>query len=132
MRLPRVKMTVRRWMGLVAVVGVFLGVADTVRMSLRASKYREIADRCEQLEHRCREIDAMDPVTRAREAEAAWDDPYLDNPAWNHEMISYWAEEKRKFRDAAANPRLPLPRMRPRPSTRLSNGSIGVPSLIDF
>lgn len=52
-----------------------LGVADAVRMSIRVAKYRRIADWCDRMERRCREIDAMDAVTRAREAKAAFDDP---------------------------------------------------------
>lgn len=69
------KLTVWRMMCVVAAVGLALGVADAVRMSIRVAKYRRIADWCDRMERRCREIDAMDAVTRAREAKAAFDDP---------------------------------------------------------
>jgi hypothetical protein len=110
MRLPRVRITVRRMMCLVAIVALSLGIADAVRMSLRAAKYRRLADWYGMMERRCREIDAMDAVTRAREAEAAWDDPDLLNPAWNREMIPYYERLKRRFGYAATHPRIPIPR----------------------
>jgi hypothetical protein len=102
-------------MGLVVVVALCFGIADAVRLRLRAAEYRRRADMCEQMERRCREIDAMDPVTRSREAEAAWDDPYLSDPAMNRQMISYYEKWKGILRQAAENPRAPLPRERERP-----------------
>jgi hypothetical protein len=103
------KLTVRRMMGVVAVVGLFLGVADAMRMSARAARYRRLAASSDRMEHRCRAIDAMDAVTRAREAEDAFDDPYLLDPAWNRQMIRYFEGLKRKYDDAAAHPRIPVP-----------------------
>jgi hypothetical protein len=98
-------MTVRQMMCLVAIVALSLAVVDTVRMGMRSAGYRRKAESAERMERRCREIDAMDPANRAREAEYAFDDPYLDNPAWNREMISYWEGLKRKYQYAAEHPR---------------------------
>jgi hypothetical protein len=109
MRLPRVKLTVRRLMGVVAMVGLALGIADALWVSAVAAKYRRKADSAERLERRCRQIDAMDAETRARAAEAAYDDPYLDNPAWNRRMIPYFEVLKHKYRYAAEHPREPVP-----------------------
>jgi hypothetical protein len=108
MQLPRVKVTVRRLMGLVAVVGLVLGIGDALWVSAVAAKYRSKADSAERQERRCRQIDAMDAETRAREAEAAFDDPFLDNPTWNRQMIPYFEALKHKYRYAAEHPREPV------------------------
>jgi hypothetical protein len=100
MRLAHTKLTVRRMMLVVAMVGLSLGVADAVRMSMRSAGYRRKAESAERMERRCREIDAMDAATRAREAEAAYDNPYLDDPAWNRQMVPYFEGLKRKYRYA--------------------------------
>ena len=115
MRIPRLKMTVRRMMGVVAIVGLSLGLADEARMRVRAAGYRRKAEACERMVRRCREIDAMDEVTRAREADAAYDDPYLDDPAWNRKMVLYFEALKDKYIDAAAHPRRPVPPDPPTP-----------------
>jgi len=115
MRLPRVKMTVRRTMCLVAVVALAFGVADAVSMSIRSARYRRRADHFERMERRCREIGAMDDATRVRAAEAAFDDPFLDDPGWNRRMIPYFESLKRKYRRAALQPRVPLPPDPPSP-----------------
>ena len=57
----------------------------------------------------------MDAATRAREAEAAYDNPYLDDPAWNRQMIPYFDGLKRKYRYAAEHPRDPIPPDPPNP-----------------
>jgi hypothetical protein len=106
MRLPRARLTVRRLMGMVALA---LGIADALWVSAVASRYRRKADSAERLERRCRQIDAMDAETRARAVEAAYDDPYLDNPAWNRRMIPYFEALKHKYRYAAEHPREPVP-----------------------
>jgi hypothetical protein len=59
------------------------------------------------MERRCREIDAMESSTRASEAELAFDNPYLDNPAWNREMLGYFAKLKENYRRATEHPRDP-------------------------
>jgi hypothetical protein len=115
MRPPRVKMAVWRMMCLVAIVALSLAVADAVRMSMRSARYRRVAESAERMERRCREIDAMDAATRAREAEAAFDDPYLDQPAWNRQMIPYFEGLKRKYRCASEHPRDPIPPDPPNP-----------------
>jgi hypothetical protein len=109
MRLPRLKLTVRRMMCVVATVGVALGIADAVRISIRSPEYCGKTDSAERMERRCREIDAMDAATRASEADPAFDSPYLNNPAWNRKMISYFEGLKRKHRYAAEHPRIPIP-----------------------
>ncbi len=109
MRLAHTKLTVRRMMLVVAMVGLSLGVADAVRMRIRSAGYRRKAESAERMEGRCRVIDAMDAATRAREAEAAFDNPYLDDPAWNRQMIPYFEGLKRKYRYAAEHPRDPIP-----------------------
>lgn len=115
MRLPRVRWTVRLMMGLVMVLGVSLGVANAVRMSVKAARYRRMADWCDRMEQRCRSIDAMDDATRTHKAEIAYDDPYLDNPEWNRKMIPYFEELKRTYKYAASHPRIPVPRVPPNP-----------------
>ena len=115
MRLAHTKLTVRRMMLVVAMVGLCLGVADAVRMSMRSAGYRRRAGSAERMERRCREIDAMDAATRAREAEAAYDNPYLDDPAWNRQMIPYFEGLKRKYRYAAEHSRDPIPPDPPNP-----------------
>ena len=69
-----------------AITALAFGIADAVEVSIRAAKYRRVADWCDHRERRCREIDAMDAATRAREAEAARDAPHLDHPVWNRPM----------------------------------------------
>src|SRR4051794_7338630 len=109
MRLLRVRFTVRRMMCLVAIVALSFAAADAVRMSNSAAGYHRLADSYDRMERRCREIDAMHASARALEAEAAYDDPYLDNPAWNRQMIPYFEGLKRKYRQAASHPRTPNP-----------------------
>jgi hypothetical protein len=104
----------RRMMALVAIVGRCLGIADQVRVRIRAAGYRRKAEWCERMARRSREIDAMDDATRKREADYKFDDPFLDNPAWNRRMIPYLEALKDKYSEAAANPRRPVP---PDPST---------------
>jgi hypothetical protein len=108
-------MTVWRMMCLVAIVAFSLAVADAVRMSMRSAGYRREAESAARMDRRCREIDAMDSATRDREAEAAYDDPYLDNPAWNRRRIPYFEELKRKDQYAAEHPRGPIPPDPPNP-----------------
>jgi hypothetical protein len=51
----------------------------------------------------------MDAETRAREAEYWLDDPFLNDPAWNRQMIPYFEALKLKYRYAAEHPREPVP-----------------------
>ncbi len=74
-----------------------------------------MADGIPRQVERCREIDAMDPVIRAREAFEAMDDLYLDHPDWNREMIPYLEELARILADAAEHPRRRLPPLPPQP-----------------
>lgn len=104
----RPRFTVRRLMMLVAVVGLLFGAYDQVRMFRLAARYRRMAEAYAERETRSRKIDAMDPITRAEEAEAAMDDPFLNDPDWNRRMISWFAAMKRKYREAAAHPRRPV------------------------
>src|SRR5262245_18424284 len=113
MRLPR--MTTRWWMIAMAAVGVSLVGLDAMRVYSLASKYRRKAESAAKMERRCREIEAMDPVLRAREAAAAFANPLLDYPAYNTRMMGYFAAMKIKYSHAADNPRLsvvPDPRSR--------------------
>lgn len=109
MRLPRPQFTARRMMVAVVILGLFLGGLDASRVRGMASKYRRKAESAARLERRCRQIDAMDPATRAREAEAAYDNPLLDDPNYNRRMIRYFAAMRIKYNHAADNPRLPIP-----------------------
>ncbi|WP_210420393.1 hypothetical protein [Aquisphaera giovannonii] len=103
----------RTLMAIVAIVafalGLVLGIADLVRTRIQAEKYRRKAESAARHEKRSREIDAMDPKTRAREAALAIDDPYLDAPDWNRRMIPWYEKMKNKYDHAASNPREPIP-----------------------
>jgi hypothetical protein len=114
-KLARVRFTVRRMMVAVAVVGFFLASADAIRVYGLASKYRRKAESCALMARRCGQIDAMDPATRAREAAFAMDNPYLEYPDWNRQMIGYYAALKVKYEHAADHPRLPIPPDPPAP-----------------
>jgi hypothetical protein len=115
MHLPRIRISVRGMMVAVAVVGLSLGIADAVSMSLRSSHYRRRASGYETMEQRCRAIVAMDPATRAREAEAAFDDPFLDHPEWTLQMIPFLEKLKDKYNYAADHPRIEVPSDPPHP-----------------
>jgi hypothetical protein len=104
----RPRFTVRRLMVAVAVVALMFGAYDQVKVYRLASKYRRIADYCTRMEQKCRKIDAMDPVTRAREAEEAMDDPFLNDADWNRQMIPWWENMKNKYFEASVHPRRPL------------------------
>ncbi|MHB1555865.1 MAG: hypothetical protein ACYC61_00155 [Isosphaeraceae bacterium] len=110
MQLPR--MTTRRWMIAMAVLAAALGAVSLARQAARARRYRRMADAAERMELYCRKLDAMDPKERARKAVEEMDDPYLDNPAWNHRMVGYWEEVKIRYSYAADHPWLAEP---PRP-----------------
>jgi hypothetical protein len=101
-------MTTRRWMIAVVAVGLSLVRLDAMRVYSLSSKYRRKAESAAKMERRCREIDAMDPVLRAREAAAAFYNPLLDDPAYNRRMIGYFAAMKIKYSRAADNPHLPV------------------------
>ena len=101
-------LTVWRMMVAVAAVGLVLGAWDAARMGARSTRYRRKADWCARTANRCRAIIAMDPATRAREAEAAFDDPYIDNPTWSREMIPYLEGLRDKYACAAEHPRIPV------------------------
>lgn len=105
MRRAGIRLTVRRLMLMVAILGLCLGIAEAVRMEIKSARYRRKADGAERMEHRCREIDAMDAATRARESKAAFDDPFLDNPEWTRRLIPHFDGLKRKYRYAAEHPR---------------------------
>jgi hypothetical protein len=104
----RARFTVRRLMVAVAVVGLLFGLYDQARVLLLSNTYRRKAVYCDRMERRCREIDAMDPAVRTREAAEALDDPFLDDPAWNKRMIPYFKALQKKYEDAASHPRLPV------------------------
>jgi len=99
----------------VAVVGLSLAAIDAARMGSRSATYRRKADGAARMARRSREIDAMDPATRSREAGAAFDNPFLDDPAWNRRMIPYLDALEEKYRHAAEHPRLPVPPDPPTP-----------------
>ena len=109
------KLTVRQMMGLVAVVALGLGFIDFARMSQRAGIYRRRADSAERMERRCREIIAMAPAIRADKAEEAMDDPFLLEPEWTRRMIPWFETMKKKYREAALHPRVPIPPDPPHP-----------------
>ncbi|MFO0906919.1 MAG: hypothetical protein U0794_00915 [Isosphaeraceae bacterium] len=117
MRLPRLKTTVRRMLCLVAIVAISLAIADGVIVSMRAGRYRRLADWCDRMERRCRQIDAWTAATRAREAEAAHDDPYLDNPARNRQMILYYEGLRRSTGGPPCTRGLHSRSIRPTPDT---------------
>jgi hypothetical protein len=106
------RMTTRRWMIVVALVCAMLWA---MLMGMRARRYRRKADYAAWMEWRCRKIDAMDPVARARADDNAWDDPYLHDPDWNRKMIGFWEEMKDKYSYAADHPWLAVVPDRPNP-----------------
>jgi hypothetical protein len=119
MRLPR--MTTRRWMIGVALLCAVLGLVLTVMRDAQARRYRVKAGVAAWMERRCREIDAMDPVARARAAEEETKDPfrhdppYFSDPEWNRKMIGFWQEMKDRYSYAADHPWLAVPPDRPNP-----------------
>jgi hypothetical protein len=102
MRMPR--MTTRRWMLGVVLLCAMLGAALMGVRAARARRFRRLAEYAARMERRCREIDAMDPNARAREADYDLDDPYLLEPEWNRKMIGFWEEMKDKYSYAADHP----------------------------
>ena len=86
-----------------------LGAVDQVSVWSRVEGYRRKAESCEKMIRRCRKIDAMDELTRKRADDDEWDDPFLHDPAWNREMITYFEKMKQRYLAAAEYPRLPLP-----------------------
>jgi hypothetical protein len=101
--------SLRKLLAGVALTAVFLGGIDFLSMKIRSNEYLEKARASETMEKNCRLIDSMDPATRARQAAAAYDNPYLDDPAWNRKMIAYFQKLKIKYYYAASHPRLPVP-----------------------
>ncbi|MBI1324769.1 hypothetical protein GC170_16505 [bacterium] len=93
----------------VALVAISFWAFDTVRMNRRSERYRSYAAYNDEMVRRCRDIVAMDPIERARKSVEAYDDPYLFNPAWTKEMISYHSRVRDIFAHAAEHPREPLP-----------------------
>jgi hypothetical protein len=119
MRLPRVRIT-SRWIKIgLAVVGLFLLCRDVVNVPGRADAYRRKAESAARLERRCRQIDAMDPAAREREAETAFDFDWvlLTSPDVNKRMIRYWADLRMKYEYAADHPRVPVAPDPPAPWT---------------
>jgi hypothetical protein len=121
MKLPRVRSSVRRMMIAVAVVGLSLFGWDAMRFYSLASKYRRKAEAAARMEQKLREIDAIDPVLRARKAKEA-EEQYqeishalLDDPVWTRSLIRYFAAMRIKYEHAADNPSLPLPPDPPQP-----------------
>jgi hypothetical protein len=120
-KVPRVRITVRRMMIAVAVVGLLLGVVDWLSLNHRASIYRRKAEAAARMERKFREIDAMDPVSRARAAKEAEENyqeithSWLANPVWTRELIDYFAAMRTKYEHAAENPRLAVPPDPPQP-----------------
>jgi hypothetical protein len=108
-------------MVVVAVVGLLFGAVDWLSLSLRASKYRRKAEAAARMERRLREIDAMDPVSRARAAKEAEENfqevthSWLANPVWTRKLIGYFAAMRTKYEHAAENPRLSVPPDPPQP-----------------
>jgi hypothetical protein len=102
------RFTVRRLMMAVAVVALLFGFYDQARVLRLSNEYRRKAAYCDKMERRCREIDAMDPATKARKAAEAYDDPFLGDPAWNKRMIPYFQALKQKYEEASSHPRLPV------------------------
>ncbi len=92
----------------IAIVSLSIWIVDAVKLSNKAARYRRKAEWAERMERRSREIDAMDPATRAKESEAEMDNPFLIEPEWNRRMIPYLEGLKRKYRYAAENPREPV------------------------
>ncbi len=105
----RAPLSVRGLMLVVALVAISFWAFDDVRMYRRSARYRSFAAHNDEKVRRCRDIVAMDPIERARKAVEAYDDPYLDNPAWAKEMISFHSKVRDIFAHAAEHPREPLP-----------------------
>ncbi len=122
MKLPRFRFTMRRMMVAVAILGVLLAVVDAMRVLSLANKYRRKAEAAAQMERRFREIDAMDPVSRARAANEA-EENYQEfvsswlaaDPVWTRKMIGYFTALRTKYEQAAENARLPVSTDLPQP-----------------
>jgi hypothetical protein len=122
MKLPRPRFTVRRIMVSVAILGVFLAGVDAMRVLSLANKYRRKAEAAARMERNFREIDAMDPVSRARAAKEA-EEKYEEilsswltaDPVWTRSMIGYFTAMRTKYEQATENPRLPVPPDSPQP-----------------
>ena len=122
MKLCRPRFTLRRIMVAVAILGVFLVGLDAMRVLSLANKYRRKAEAAARMERRFREIDAMDPVSRARAAKEA-EENYQEilsswlaaDPVWTRKMIGYFTAMRTKYEQAAENPRLPIPPDSPQP-----------------
>jgi hypothetical protein len=107
--------SMRKLLAAVALVGLLLGGVDALSTKIKENKYLRKAEASAKMEKNCRIFDSMDSATRAREAAAAYDNPYLDDPAWNKKMIIYFEKLKNKYYQAAAHPRLPVPPDEPAP-----------------
>ena len=102
----RLKWSVRSSLIAVAILGLSLAVVDAMRIHAKVKSYRKRAESLAWLEQINLRIDAMDDTARAQEAKEGFDDPYLDNPAWNRNMIAYNRSMKEKYQFAAKHPRL--------------------------
>jgi hypothetical protein len=107
--------SMRKLLAAIALVGLLLGGIDALSTKIKSNKYLKKAEASAKMENKCRMIDSMDPATRTREAAAAYDNPYLDNPEWNKKMIVYFQKLKEKYYYAADHPRLPVSPDEPAP-----------------
>lgn len=95
----------------VAVVGCLLGGLDAMRVRILARKYRSFSEAAARRERRCRQIDAMDSVSKDCLAKDAYDEEFvfLSDPAENRRAIRYFADLRIRYEYAANHPRDPVP-----------------------
>ena len=94
MRLPR--MTTRRWMIVVVIVGLPLAAGD---LWSRHRRYRSLAESFAGYERRCKAVLSGDPKEMER-AKWSWD----TDPEWNRRLLSYSTRMRARFEYAAAHP----------------------------
>ena len=94
MRLPR--MTTRRWMMVVVIVGLPLAAGD---LWSRHRRYRSLAESFAGYERHCQAVLSGDP----KEMEwAKWS--WNTDPEWNRRLLSYSTRMRARFEYAAAHP----------------------------
>ena len=132
MQLPR--MTTRKWMVTVLIVGTILGACIIRR---QARTYRALASRCAAKEAYClKRIAMLGPLmTKQKRSLAEWKNTgtwnethqrklykdLLADLAWQRRQASYWGRMRHLYEDAAARPWNPLPPEPPEPSAFITD-----------